>query len=43
MANTKIASMGQLNHVEAASLMYDNITWHYMDGNIKFSDAWTER
>jgi type VI secretion system secreted protein Hcp len=42
-ANTKIASMSPLNHVEAVSLMYDNITWHYLDGNIKFSDAWTER
>ncbi|BAN25388.1 type VI secretion system effector Hcp1 family [Caballeronia insecticola] len=42
-ANTKIASMSQLNHMESVSLMYDNITWHYLDGNIKFSDAWTER
>ncbi len=42
-ANTKIASLSQLNHMESVSLMYDNITWHYLDGNIRFSDAWTER
>lgn len=43
MANTKINSLSQLNHLEVVSLMYDSITWHYLDGNIRFSDAWNER
>jgi type VI secretion system secreted protein Hcp len=43
MANTKLAGLSQLNHVEAVSLMYDRITWHYTDGNIKFTDSWSER
>lgn len=32
-----------INHVENVSLMYERITWHYADGNIKFTDAWEER
>lgn len=43
MANTKLAGMSQLNHIETVSFMYDRITWHYTDGNIKFTDAWSER
>jgi type VI secretion system secreted protein Hcp len=43
MANTKLSSTSQINHVEAVSLMYKRITWHYMDGNIKFTDDWNER
>ncbi|WP_322062546.1 Hcp family type VI secretion system effector [Paraburkholderia sp. J63] len=43
MANTKLAGMSQLNHVESVSLLYDRITWHYTDGNIKFTDSWNER
>jgi type VI secretion system secreted protein Hcp len=31
------------NHIELVSLMYERITWHYADGNIKFTDAWEER
>jgi type VI secretion system secreted protein Hcp len=43
MANTKLAGLSELNHVESVSLMYERITWHYTDGNIKFTDSWYER
>ncbi|GFZ86368.1 Hcp family type VI secretion system effector [Dyella caseinilytica] len=43
MPNIKIAGMAETNHVESISLMYERITWHYADGNIKFTDAWNER
>lgn len=43
MANTKLSGMSQLNHVESIGLMYERITWHYKDGNIKFTDSWNER
>lgn len=40
--DTKLSG-SQLNHVEHVSLNYEKITWHYIDGNVKFSDAWNER
>ncbi|WP_429354177.1 type VI secretion system tube protein TssD [Paraburkholderia sp. 32] len=43
MANTKLAQASSLNHVESVSMMYDRITWHYLDGNIKYTDSWNER
>jgi type VI secretion system secreted protein Hcp len=43
MANAKLAAMSALNHVESVSMMYERITWHYTDGNIKFTDDWNER
>lgn len=43
MANTKLDAMSPLNHLESVSLLYDRITWHYTDGNIKFTDSWNER
>ncbi|MEX3634264.1 Hcp family type VI secretion system effector [Paraburkholderia sp. BR14320] len=43
MANTKLAEASTLNHVEAVSMMYERITWHYLDGNIKYTDSWNER
>jgi type VI secretion system secreted protein Hcp len=43
MANTRLAQTSALNHVESVSMMYESITWHYTDGNLKYSDAWTER
>nr|WP_279589200.1 type VI secretion system tube protein Hcp [Paraburkholderia rhizosphaerae] len=43
MANTKIATVSQLNHTESVSILYDRITWHYVDGNIRFTDSWSER
>jgi type VI secretion system secreted protein Hcp len=43
MVNTKLAQASALNHVESVSMMYDRITWHYLDGNIKYTDSWAER
>lgn len=43
MANTKLSEMSVLNHVESVSMMYERITWHYTEGNIKYTDAWDER
>ncbi|WP_296651045.1 type VI secretion system tube protein TssD [Paraburkholderia sp.] len=43
MANAKLAQASMLNHVEAVSMMYESITWHYLDGNIKYTDSWNDR
>jgi len=43
MANTKLAEMSPLNHTESVSMMYERITWHYTDGNVKHTDEWNER
>lgn len=43
MANTKLSAMSESNHVEAISMMYERITWHYLDGNVKFTDSWIDR
>jgi type VI secretion system secreted protein Hcp len=43
MPNTKLSEMSSLNHVETVSIMYERITWHYTDGNIKHTDSWVER
>lgn len=43
MANVKLAASSPLNHVESVSLMYSRITWHYKDGNVKFTDDWAYR
>jgi len=43
MTNTRLAPASALNHVEAVSMMYERITWHYLDGNIKYTDSWNER
>ena len=43
MANTKLADMSPLNHIESVSIMYERITWHYTDGNVKCTDSWNER
>lgn len=43
MMNTKLSPDSLLNHVEAVSFMYERITWHYLDGNIKYTDSWNER
>lgn len=31
------------NHLEMIELIYEKITWCYMDGNIIHSDSWNER
>lgn len=43
MANAKLTATTALNHTESVSMMYDRITWHYTDGNVKYSDSWAER
>jgi type VI secretion system secreted protein Hcp len=43
MTNTKLVEMSALNHAESVSMMYERITWHYTDGNIKYTDTWDER
>lgn len=43
VSNVKLAGNSQLNHMEAVSMMYDKITWRYVDGNVQYADAWTER
>lgn len=40
--NTRLSS-SQLNHIEHVGLNYEKITWHYVDGNVKFTDAWNDR
>lgn len=42
MVNTKQDS-AETSHMEAVSFLHERITWHYTDGNIKFTDAWNER
>lgn len=43
VANCKLPGNDKLNHMESVSLQYEKITWHVVDGNIKFSDSWKER
>ena len=31
------------NHLEVVELIYEKITWRYVDGNIVHSDSWNER
>ena len=31
------------SHHEYIEMTYDKITWHYLDGNIIYSDSWKER
>lgn len=43
MPNIKMSGNSKINHMESVSLMYDKITWRYVDGNIQYTDAWNER
>lgn len=43
MPNTKLSGMSAVNHMESVSLMYNRITWFYVDGNIRYTDDWNER
>jgi len=40
MPNTKDPAKEMLTHLEEVSMMYDKITWTYVDGAIETSDAW---
>lgn len=33
----------QRNHLDVVELMYEKITWRYVDGNIIHSDSWNQR
>lgn len=43
MPNAKMGNNSQINHIESVALMYDKITWHYVDGNVQYSDDWNVR
>jgi type VI secretion system secreted protein Hcp len=43
MPNAKIAGNSQINHMESIALMYDKITWRYVDGNVQYTDDWNVR
>lgn len=55
MEGVRIATVGQMmfdinssygekrNHLEMIELVYEKITWRYVDGNIIHSDSWNER
>ncbi|ANG93465.1 Hcp family T6SS protein CtsH1 [Lelliottia amnigena] len=40
MMDIKNPSFEKHNHLEAFYLAYEKITWHYLDGNIIYSDLW---
>lgn len=43
MPNTKMSGNAQINHMESVSLMYEKITWRYVDGNVQYTDEWNVR
>jgi len=43
MPNTKMVGNYQINHMESVSLMYEKITWRYVDGNVQYTDDWNVR
>ncbi|ALC17974.1 type VI secretion system needle tube protein TssD [Desulfuromonas soudanensis] len=42
MHNVKDIDKERYPHLEEVSVRYAKVTWTYVDGNIEFSDAWTE-
>lgn len=42
MHNVKDLDKERYPHLEQVSCRYGKITWTYADGNIEFSDSWTE-
>ncbi len=42
MHNVKEADKERFPHLEQVAIRYSRITWSYVDGNIEFSDSWTE-
>lgn len=40
MYNTKDPTKEQFTHMEKVSLLYEEITWKFLDGNIEYTDAW---
>jgi type VI secretion system secreted protein Hcp len=41
MYNTKDPTKEQFTHMEEVSMLYEEITWLYKDGNIEYTDSWT--
>ena len=42
MHNVKDLDKERYPHLETVHMRYKRITWSYLDGNIEFSDSWTE-
>jgi len=42
MHNVKEIDKERFPHLEEVSLRYARITWTYLDGNIEYSDSWTD-
>ncbi|MEJ6476288.1 Hcp family type VI secretion system effector [Pseudoalteromonas piscicida] len=42
MHNVKDLDKERYPHLETVHMRYKRITWTYLDGNIEFSDSWTE-
>ncbi|NBB85892.1 MAG: type VI secretion system tube protein Hcp [Bacteroidetes bacterium] len=40
MYNTKDPQKEQFTHMERVSILYGEITWQFMDGNIEYVDSW---
>lgn len=43
MFDTKAPEFEKYGHIEHVGLRYEQITWCYVDGNIKHTDSWNER
>lgn len=43
MMDVNKAQWKRHDHLEYVDLTYEKITWHYLDGNICFSDSWKWR
>lgn len=41
MYNTKDPQKEQFTHMEKVAILYGEITWLYVDGNIEATDSWT--
>lgn len=43
MLDIKVPIFEKKGHMECVELVYERITWRYVDGNIIHSDSWNER
>lgn len=43
MENVKAPDYEHRGHIEIIEIMYEKVTWKYLDGNIIHSDSWKER
>ncbi|MGK4353204.1 type VI secretion system tube protein TssD, partial [Enterobacter cloacae] len=43
MLDVKNPDYEKHNHLELVELLYEKITWRYVDGNIIHSDSWNDR